>query len=285
MQAKSMTVVLLVVVVWAGASIAVAETALESFAAGESLLAKAQFPAALQSFAAAARADRNNQEYMQHYAMLRRIVDLRSRLKTEENLERWEAMAKAVRAFYVDERIYSELLLIDQDLHSRLATADTAAALAETQLAMSLTTDAVKTLSDLEQSKATAMTQSLLGIALVRGGKTDEAKQISKKLDLPEDAGPNLLYAAARLQAATGATTTALKLLKTCFEATLPSILDGFKSHAKNCPEFAALAASPEFVAVLTTKSKMPESKCSGGSSCAGCPMRGNCPHSQGKSQ
>jgi hypothetical protein len=285
MLPKSMTTVLLMAVVLVGPGIAVAETAAESFAQGEALLAKGQFPVALQSFAAAARDDRNNQEYMQHFAMVRRVVDLRSRLETEQNLVRWESMAKALRAFYVSERIYSELLMLDQKLHSRLGTGDTAAMLAETQLAMSRTADAVKTLSALEDSKATAMTQALLGIALVRCDRADEAKKIATKLELPAEAGPNLLYAAAQLHAGTGDSAKALKLLQTCFEATLPSILDGFKSHAKACPEFAAMAASPEFVAVLATKSKMPESKCSGGSSCAGCPMAGKCPHSQGKAQ
>lgn len=285
MRMKSMAVLALAITVCLGPALARGETPAESFAKGETLLAKGNFPAALQSYAAAARADRDNQEYMQHYAMVRRVVDMRSRLESERTPQRWEYMAKGLRAFYVSERIYPELLKLDQELHSRLGTADTAAMLAETQLAMSRSADAVKNLSALEQSKTTAMTQALLGIALVRSGKADEAKQVAGKLELPADAGPSMTYAAARLYAGTGDSATALKLLKTCFEATLPSILDGFKTHAKDCPDFAAIASSPEFVAVLETKSKMPESKCSGGSSCAGCPMSGKCPHSQGKSQ
>jgi tetratricopeptide (TPR) repeat protein len=264
------------------AVLARAETAVESFAKGETLLAKGQFPAALQSYAAAARADRSNQEYMQHYAMVRRIVDLRSSLDTEKNPQRWEYMAKGLRAFYASERIYSELLKLDQEIHSRLNSADSAAMFAETQLALDQNAAAAKTLS-LEPSKATEMTQTLLGIALVRSGKTDAARQIAERLSLPGDTGPSVTYAAARLHAATGDSAKAIGLLRACFEAIAPSQLEGFKSHAKQCPEFAAIASNPEFARALETKSKVPESKCSGGSSCAGCPMSGKCPKSQGK--
>ena len=54
----------------------------------------------------------------------------------------------------------------------------------------------------------------------------------------------------------------------------------GYKAHAKACPEFAALP-SAELAKVMATESKVPESKCSGGSSCAGCPNRGKCAHGQ----
>jgi tetratricopeptide (TPR) repeat protein len=265
------------------AALARAETAAEWFAKGEALLAKGEFAAALQPFTAAARNDRSNPEYMQHYAMVRRVVDLREQLANEKNAQQWEYVARALHAFYVSERIYPEILKIDEQLHSRLSSAETAAMLADTQLAMSLDGQAVETLSSVKPAKATPMTQSLLGISLARTGKGDQAKQIAQNLSLSSGAGPNLLYAAARLHAATGDSAKSVALLTACFEATLPSVSDGFKSHAKECPEFAALATTPEFARALETKSKLTESKCSGGSSCAGCPMAGKCPRSQGK--
>jgi hypothetical protein len=154
--------------------------------------------------------------------------------------------------------------------------------LAETQLALDQNAAAVKTLS-LEPREATEMTQALLGIALARSGKAESAKQIAEKLLLPADAGPIVTYAAARLHAATGNPAKAVGLLTACFEAVAPSQLEGFKSHAKQCPEFAVIASNSDFARALETKSKVPESKCSGGSSCAGCPMSGKCPRSQGK--
>jgi thioredoxin-like negative regulator of GroEL len=192
-------------------------------------------------------------------------------------------MARALRSFYVTERIYPELLKLDRAIHAKANSAQSAAFLAETQLAMDQNEAAVQTLSALEPGKTTEMAQLLLGIAMARSGKNDEAKQIAEKVNLPKDAGPGVAYTAARLHAATGDSAKAMALLKACFEQTLPSQLDGFKSHAKTCSEFAAVAASSEFAGVMKTKSKLPESKCSGGSSCAGCPMSGKCPKSQGK--
>lgn len=282
MQLKRTLFGLLIAVMIATSAIAHAETAKDSFAKGEKALAKGQCEAALQSFAAAARADRNNEGYMQRYAMMRRIVDLRSRLNAEKEPQKWEYMAKALRAFYVSERIYPELLKLDETIHAKLSSGESAAHLAETQLAMEKNADAAKTLSSLAPSKTTTMTQLLLGIALVRTGKTGEAKQAAENVDLPKDADPIVTYTAARFYAATGDSAKAVALLKMCFEETLPSQLDRFKSHAKTCSEFAAIAATPEFAGALKTESKLPESKCSGGSSCAGCPMRGKCPKSQG---
>jgi len=283
MQMKRTAIGLLTVMVLSIAAVSYAETAAESFVQGEKALTKGEFGTALRFFAAAARADQSNQDYLQHYAMVRRIVDLRSRLDAEKQPQQWEYTARALRSFYVKERIYPELLKLDQAFHAKLKSAESTAFLAETQLAMDQNAAAVQTLSALEPSKATAMTQLLLGIALVRSGKTDEAKRIAEKISLPTDAGPNVTYTAARLYAATGDSTKSTALLKACFEATLPSLLDAFKSHAKTCSEFAAIASTPAFVDAMKTESKMPESKCSGGSSCAGCPMRGKCSKSQEK--
>ena len=285
MQTKWIVPALLAIMVPSLSTVAQAGTAAESFTQGEKSLAKGEFDEALQSFAAATRAEKGNQEYAQHYAIVRRVVDLRGRLDAEKNQQQWEYMARALRAFYVNERIYPELLKLDQVIHKRLNSAESAAMLAETQLAMDQNLDAARTLSTLASDKTTQTTQLLLGIAQTRNGKTDEAKRTAEQIRLPHDADSSLLYTAARLNAALGDSAKATTLLKACFENTLPSLLDGFKSHAKACPEFAAIAATPEFVAVMKTESKVPESKCSGGSSCAGCPMRGQCPKSLGNSK
>jgi tetratricopeptide (TPR) repeat protein len=260
-----------------------AESAEQWFAKGEALLANGEFSAALRAFASAARADHNNKEYVQHYTMLRTIVDLRSRLETTENPQQWEQIARSLHAFYVNEKLYSELLAVDKQMHAKLNTAESAAMLAETQLAMDLNKEAAGTLSGLAPHKASASCLALLGIALVRTGKTAEAGELAGKLSLPDNATPGTKYVAARLYAAVGDSANALRLLGRCFESVLPSQLDGFKSHAKQCPEFAAMISTPEFGRVMETKSKMPESQCSGGGNCANCPMRGKCPASRGQ--
>jgi hypothetical protein len=260
-----------------------ADSAQETFAKGEKLLAKADFAGALDAFSAAARADRSNQEYSQHYSMVRSVVDLRNRLEAEKNAERWQYISRALRAFYADERIFPELLAIDQKIHARLNSTVSAVMLAETQLSMEQNAEAVQTLSSVAENASDPVAQALLGIALARTGKKAEAKKIAAALTLPNDSTPGVMYTAARLQAAAGASAQALKLLISCFESLPPSRQEGYREHAKSCPEFAAMAAADEFAAALSTASKVSESKCSGGSSCAGCPMKGSCPKSQGQ--
>ena len=259
------------------------ETPEQAFAKGEAALAKADFAAAMASFAAAAKADLDNREYLQHYLMVRRVMDLRARLESAETPRQWEQIAAALRAFYMGEQLYSEALALDKKIHERINTATSAMMLADTQLAMNLNADAVRLLSSVEKDKSTSATRALLGIALARTGKTAEAKQLASSVTLPEEGDPGLYYLAARLQALTGDAAKASDLLKRGFEQTPPSQLDGFKAHAKANPDLASLAAAPTFAAALAVQSKIAESKCSGGSSCANCPMKGKCPSSQGQ--
>jgi hypothetical protein len=272
-----------VIVVLAACAAARAETAAESFASGEKLLTKGDFQGALNAYAAALRADQANQEYAQHYAMLRRILQLRKSLGEEKDLERWENTARALHAFYVEEKLYRELLALGQQAHQRLNNQWSAVALAETQLSLDRNQEAVTTLAELGPNQTSPTAQALLGIACARSGQVDRAKQIAASLKLPPEADPPAIYAAARLSAAVGDSKEAVRRLTECMQSVLPSRQDGFRAHAKACPEFAALATSAEFAKAISAESKLPESKCSGGKSCAGCPMRGNCPHSQGQ--
>jgi len=279
-------------VVWIGVLVAIvlmqssavrADSAQQEFARGEALLAKADFRGALQAFGLAARANRNNQEYLQHYSLVRQVITLRQRLDTENDPARWEYLARGLHAFYVGRGIYGEALALDREVHARFNTASSAVMLAETQLAMNLNADAAEVLATLDASKATPSSRALLGIALARQGKIDQARRIAGTIELPENAGPGMTYNVGRLHAAIGSADEALGLLARCFESVPPSRLPAFKNHAKGCPEFARLVSTSAFAKVLETQSKVPESKCSGGSRCAGCPMRGKCPKSQGR--
>ena len=283
MRNNSIALLALILVALVAVPAAYCQTAAEAFTQGETQLTRGDFQDALQSYATAARADQSNQEYLQHYAIVRRVIDIRNRLEAEQDPQQWEYMARSLRAFYASERIYPELLKLEEAIHARVDSADTAAMLAETQLALNKNAEAAATLSALKPGKATDTSQSLLGVALLRSGKADQARKIAEKLSVAADATPGTMYAAARLHAGTGNAGKAVELLQKSFEATPPSALDGFKARIRECPEFASIADSREFTQVLETKSKIAESKCSGGSSCAGCPMSGKCPGSQAK--
>ena len=259
------------------------DTAEQAFARGNTLMSKGSFQEALRAYSTAVRAERSNQEYVQQFMLVRRVIVLRETLDRERDLQRWHRIAQALRSFYFDQGIYSEALSVDEKIHAKLNRTSSAAQLAETQLAMGKAADAAQVLAALNPQRTTAATQALLGIALARQGRVGEARKIAETTALPDKVGPGTLYSLARMHAIVGNHDEALGLLTLSFEAVPPSRLDDFKTHARQSPEFAGLASAEGFTRVFHTKSKVAESECSGGSSCAGCPMRGKCPKSQGR--
>jgi len=259
------------------------ETPEQAFNSGETLLAQADFQGALGAFGRAARADRGNREYLQHYAVVRRVVMLRRQLDAEEDDARWEYIARGLHAFYVSQRLHGEALALDRKMHAKLDNASSAVMLAETHLALNQDAEAAETLASLPPAEQTPSTRSLRGLALARQGKLDEARRIAAGVGPSGDAGPGAIYRVARLNAAVGNDEQALGLLTRCFETVAPSRLDAFKDHARQSPEFTRLASTSAFAQVMKTESKVAESKCSGGSRCAGCPMRGKCGHGRGQ--
>ncbi len=262
---------------------AFAVTARESFTQGQALLAKGDFRAALQSFAAAARQDQDNQEYVQQYAVVRQVIALRQRLDTERDSARWEYFARGLHSFYVKEGLLDEALALDARMHAKLNTAASAKTLAETQLALDKYDAAEATLAGLPAAKQTPATRALHALALARQSKQDRAQELAASIELTDDTGPGTIYSVARLNAALGNHDEALTLLTRCFELLPPSRLPGFKDHATKTPEFAPLLSTAAFDEVLATESKIHESACSGGSRCATCPMRGQCSGSSGE--
>lgn len=258
-----------------------AETAAEAYTRGNTLLRQGEFQQAIGAFAQAARAERNNREYLSRYMMVRQIMQLQEGLETETNPARWEYFARALEHFYRTERMHDEALALSRRKFDRLKDARSAAALAETQLAMSKPADALATLESLGNEQATPATKSLQAIALAHLDRMEEARQVAQTVELPEQAGPGVLYSAARMYAATSSSDRAVETLRRCFERVPAGQLEAFKDHARNCADFADLAPTAQFTSVLKTASKVPESKCSGGTTCAGCPMRGKCPSSQ----
>lgn len=256
--------------------VATAATAQETFDQGKALLGQDDFDGALAAFAEAARADRTNRDYVAQHARVRQAIELRRRLETEQNTERWQQFARALRAFYLSEGMHSAALALDHKMHARLATATTARMLAETQLAMERNAEAAEMLAALDSAKATPATQGLLVVALVRQGKQDDAQNVATQISVPKDADARTRYITAWMHAALGQANEATTALVGAFEMFAPSVLPGFKAHAKLCPELASLPAA-DLAKAMATESKIPESTCSGGKSCAGCPNRGKC--------
>ncbi len=64
---------------------------------GRACLAKADFEGAKKAFKAAAKADRDNDQYRQLYAVVRRVIKIRESLADEQDLEKWATTASALR--------------------------------------------------------------------------------------------------------------------------------------------------------------------------------------------
>jgi tetratricopeptide (TPR) repeat protein len=253
------------------------EEAAQAFADGKALLAKADFEGALAAFKKAAKADVNNPDYKEHYAVLRQIVKLREKSANETNEQRWLEMAQAMRAFYHENGIHGEALPLDREVYRRQPGSHTVAQLAETQLALGINSETVELLSNLPKEQRTERTKVLLGLAYVRQGRTGEAASIADQVSVKACAGPDTFFELACLRAQVGETDGALTALTRSFESTPPSSLENRKVDARSCEDLAGLAQTPGFAAALKTESKVKESGCSGGTSCGKCPKRGGC--------
>ena len=263
---------------------ALAEPAAEAFAAGEALLAKADFKGALEAFRTAAKTDPENREYAQQYAMLRQVIRMRRDCPKEQDAERWLKMAAALRTFYHDHHLCAEALPLDQERHRRHRSAESAVLLAETQLASGMHSEAVELLSGLTKEQTSPRTRVLHGLALARQGQIDEAKMLAEEAGRATDeAEPHYFYDLARLQALVGDSKGAFQALIRSFELTPPSQLDAFKVEVQGCKDFNALVSTADFAEALETPSKVKESECSKGPGCGDCPMRAKCGHKSPK--
>jgi tetratricopeptide (TPR) repeat protein len=250
------------------------DPAAKAFADGKALLAKSDFAGALDAFKRAARDNPGKVEYRQQCAILRQVITMREQIKEEENHDRWVRLAAALRKFYYDNAVFAEALLLDRENHKRHPGTETAAMLAETQLALGKNIEAEKTLASLPPKKTTTRTNVLLGIALARQEKIDDARTLAGTAKVRDSLGSHGLYELARLRALVGAHEGSLEALARSFELTPPSQLDAAKADAKNCKDFGKLASTPEFGKVLLTASKIKESGCSSGTACGKCPYR-----------
>lgn len=259
------------------ASAQAADDASAAFLQGEKLLAAGDLKDALKQYGVAVKLEGDNQEYVQQYLMVRQVVMLQSALAKETNPQRWEQTALALRTFFGAQRLHDQALTIDQAMWDRSKTSDNAIQLADTLLALDKSAEAAQLLTGLSPQQRTGASQSLLAVSLARQGKLDEAKSLAGRIPAASQADPGALFMVARMHAAIGDNDRALAALKRSYEAVPPSRLDALKSLTRECKDFAELTSLASFSAVMKTTSKVVESKCSGGSSCASCPMRGKC--------
>ncbi|MGD9127685.1 MAG: hypothetical protein PVH19_09930 [Planctomycetia bacterium] len=265
-----------------GVAVASADPATDSFRKGKELLKQGELQPALRSFGAAVKADPKNSAYKVQYMQTRQAIVLQSMLENEKDPQKWQRMAAFLHAFYLKNGCLDLALEHDTAVHKKLGTAVSGMRLATTQMELKQNNAAAKTLANLppEVKKSDWAVKALLTVALSRDGKEDDAKKIAATILLPKELKSGRALLAARVDAIQGEDDAALANLTKAFETTPPSRLPALKEEAKTCPELASLASTDAFAKALKTESKVPESSCSGGSSCATCPNRAKC---QGK--
>lgn len=283
MMNRTMRGVLGVVCAFGIGTAAMASSPQELFDQGTELLVQAKFEAALQAFAEAAKADPENQAYRQQFAVLRRVMQMREGIADETDSEKWESSAQALRVFYYANGIPAEALSLDRKRHADGPTPASAELLGETLLEAGRDSEAAGVLTEVPADQRTPRGTALLAVALVRQGSADEAAELLRDATLPEKPDPDLCYALARAFALVDDADEAAARLTSCFEHTPPSQLEDAKTRAKKCPDLRSLVASAGFEKCLATESKVKESGCSSGSSCAKCPSRGKCSSGTGK--
>ena len=284
MFTRGLTISLLLsAIVWLAphASADSADKARQLYESGRQLLAQGDFDAALKSYQAAAEANPEELNYQVRAAVLKRVISLRQALPKLENGPKWQPTIKALYAYYSEHGAHGEALSVANEFHAKAQSPDAVPMIANAHLNLSDNAAALEVLQKLPKDKMTPRSHALAGIACARLGQLDQAREHLSQIRAPEKPDAALGFELARLQTLLGDTDSALGSLTTCFENTTPSRLGIIKQQAKSHTDLAGLQKAAAFARVLDTQSKITESKCSSGASCAQCPSRASCGSSQ----
>jgi tetratricopeptide (TPR) repeat protein len=252
-------------------------TAVQLHEQGLTMLRKADFSGALQSFAAAMKADPQTIEHRQMAMLVNRALSVRAMFEETVDQQRWVQIAGALRTFYYDYQIYDEAMKLDRTVYETLGTPAAAVALAETMLVTEHDRDALGVLTKQDPEQLGVHGASLLAVALARTEKVDAARRCLASIEVTNETDPRTLYYLAAANARLDQPAPAEAWLTKAFEMTPPSRLEWMRELTDQCKDFAAIRQSAEFRKVMLTKSKIAESGCSGGSSCGSCASASSC--------
>lgn len=231
-----------------------ADTAAELFARAEADLKAGKLADAVKAFNEAADAAPDNAEYAARAKQVKKVAALHALLETEDGDGPWTRIARALHLFYRGERINSEAIKIDKQLHKRLNSALSTALLADSLLADGQNAEAVKVIEGLPEKKRDLSLQAVRVIALARNGQKKEAAEALDTLTPPKEVCSGKYFILARANGAVGKNDEAAKLLTAAFAATPESKLANFQKAAKNSPDFATLVSDSKYASVWTTK-------------------------------
>lgn len=261
---------------WMPSASATPEEASAAYAEGQKRLRQGDFEPALKAYLAASKADPENDLYRQETLLLQRTIRTRKGLDRLTGGE-WLTAAEGLYVYFFEREVAGEALNLATKLHERQSDGVSTARLARTQLAFGRDAAAAELLRGLSDTMQTVETRALLAIALARQGETDAAKAALNSAVVSDDTSAAALFDLARARARVGQHEDALALLGACLERTPPSRLESVRTSARQSADLASLRSDAAFAKVLATESKVSESRCSSGASCAKCPSRTKC--------
>ena len=238
-------------------------------AKAELLLKQGKFEEARDAYLALAKADPENEELVTRALVLKRVVDLRTMVATEEVSPTWERATVALHSFYVRNGLADVALEAGKAAHAKASSDVSASLVADSLLEKGANQEAVDFVEGLRMAQQTPQNLTYESIALARLGRIDEAREIQKLYGTSDTKDPGLLFDTARVQSLMGDSEQALATLKTAFENTPERALPMLKELAKSSPDLSTLARMPAFGEVMKTASKA--SDCGSGCGGGGC--------------
>ena len=261
---------LLALALLAGPALAADETqpAPSSAAAkAEMLLEQGKFEEARDAYLALAKADPENKELVKRALVLKRVVDLREMVTTEEVSPTWERATIALHGFYVRNGLHDVALEAGKAAHAKAKSDISASFVADALLEKGANEEAAAWVEGLRMSQQSPQNLMYQSIALARLGRMDEVREIQKLYGPGDSKDPGLLFDAARVQTLLGENDKALATLKTAFENTPAKSLPMLKELAAKNADLTTLSRMPAFAEVMKTEAKATDcgSGCGGG--------------------
>ena len=235
-------------------------------AKAEMLLQQGKFEEARDAFVALAKADPENEALVKRALVLKRVVDLREMVATEEVSPTWERAATALHGFYIQNKLTDAALAAGKAAHAKAGSDVTASFVADALLEKGANKEAVAWVEGLRMAQQTPQNLTYQSIALARLGRMDEAREIQKLYGTAETKDPGLLFDTARVQSLLGESEQALATLKSAFENCPAMALPMLKDLAGSSTDLSSLIRMPAFAEVMKTASKA-----SGGGGGGGC--------------
>ncbi len=242
------------------------------------------YQAAVTAYAQAARKNPTDAYYRNQFALLRSVAKMQAALASETLPEKWKTSAEPVRTYLYSRGFYQAALAVDQAAYEKFKDLPSAVQKLESLLMVGQATHAQSFVQSLNPTTGTAVPsrwQTLRLVAMAHTGRAPEALAATADVKINPQDNLNGLFDVARICKAAGKTDEALSALRLFLEHTVPSEMATSQNMITLCADFKDLQDKEAFKSVLATPSKVSQSGCSGGSSCATCALKDKCASSK----